>query len=206
MSQRSETAETQKHEGRVERWLGRLSRTKSDLPLWFSASFAETIIVPIPIELVLLPYMAMNRDRLWRTALIVTIGCLAASLVGYGIGLLFFETAGRWIIDAMGWGDAMQRFRDLFNEYGFLSIVAVGVIPIPFQVAMLAAGAAGYPILLFALAATIARGLRYLGLAVLVYWLGDSAEALFKRHQRSSAIILTVLFAAVIGYLIFKAA
>ena len=188
---------------RVKRWLDRLSTSKKALPTLTLASFAEALIVPIPLELVLIPFMVTNRHRLWLTAFVVTLGCLAAAVVGYFIGMLFYETAGRWVIDLMGWDDGMDRFRSLFADHGFLAILAVGVIPIPFQVAMLTAGAVGYPLPLFLLAAAIARGLRYFGLAALVWWLGDAAETAFRKHRTAFAIGVTLLFVAVIGVTLF---
>ena len=56
----------------------------------FWASFAETIIVPIPIEVVLIPFMMARKHQIWWIAAVVTTGCLLASLVGYGIGYFFF--------------------------------------------------------------------------------------------------------------------
>lgn len=181
-------------------WTRRIARSQHALRVLFAASFAETIIVPIPIELVLIPFMAMNRDRLWRTATVVTAGCLAASFVGYAIGYAFFDTVGNDMVAAFGWSEALDRFRSLFDRHGFWAIIAVGVIPIPFQIAMLAAGAAGYPIAMFALAALIARGIRYYGLALLVHAVGDRAEALWRTNRRTAiaigAAILLAVFAA----------
>jgi membrane protein YqaA with SNARE-associated domain len=155
--------------------------------------------VPIPIEVILIPFMATNRHRLWIIATVVTVGCLAASMVGYGVGYFFFETLGRGVIDAMGWGPGMEEFRRLFAEYGFWAVIAVGIIPIPFQVAMLAPGAAAYPILWFVIAASIARGIRYYGLAALVWLVGDKAEQLWREHRKPAAVIATLAVAAVIA-------
>lgn len=184
---------------RVDIWLDRLNRSKSALWVLFWASFAETIIVPIPIELVLIPFMIANLHRLWLTATVVLAGCLAASIAGYGIGYLFFDTAGRWVIDYFGYQGAMQEFRLLFSQYGFWAVVAVGVIPIPFQVAMLAAGAAQYPVPLFVLAAVFARGIRYYGLALLVHLFGEQALALWEAHKTRTAIGATVIIAALMA-------
>ena len=187
---------------RVARWLQRLSHSDKALWVLFWASFAETIVVPIPIEVILIPFMVTNRGRLWLIAGVVTLGCLAASIVGYGIGYFFFDTLGRTAIDAMGWGEGMERFRELFAEWGFWAVIAVGIIPIPFQVAMLAAGAAAYPIVWLAIAASLARGLRYFGLAALVWAVGDKAEAFWHEHRTSAAIAATVLVVLVIGGMI----
>ena len=187
---------------RVKGWLDRLANSKKALPVLTAASFAETLIVPIPIELILIPFMALNRNRIWTTALVVTLGCVAASVVGYFIGYLFYGSAGRWAIEAMGWSAGMEQFRALFSEWGFLAIIAVGIIPIPFQVAMLAAGAAAYPLPLFILAASLARGLRYFGLAALVWWLGEDAERLFRKHSRTVGVALLIV-AGLVGLWIF---
>ncbi len=188
---------------RVARWLGRLSQSKKALWVLFWASFAETLVVPIPIEVILIPFMATNRHRIWLIAGVVTLGCLAAAVIGYGIGFFFFDTLGRGLIDAMGWTAGMDQFRALFAEWGFWAVIAVGIIPIPFQVGMLAAGAAGYPIVWFVVAAGIARGLRYFGLAALVWAVGDKAETFWHDHKTSAAIVATVVVAAVIGAMVF---
>ena len=156
----------------------------------FAASFAETLVVPIPIELILIPFMAANRARVWVIAGVVTLGCLLASLVGYAVGLLLFETLGLRVIDAMGWTEGMQRFRVIFEDYGFWAIVAVGILPIPFQVALLGAGAAAYPIGWFLLAALIARGSRYFGLALLVRLFGAQTSDLWHRHKGRVLVIM----------------
>lgn len=180
---------------RVKRWLDRLHRSRKALWLLFVASFLETIVVPIPIELVLIPFMLTNRHRLWRTATVVTAGCLAASVLGYGVGYWLFESVGRWAIESLGWQEGYEQFRALFAAHGFWAILAIGVVPIPFQTAMLAAGAAAYPVHMFVLAATIARGIRYFGLAALVRATGDRAIRLWRRHRLLASVSLLALIA-----------
>jgi membrane protein YqaA with SNARE-associated domain len=98
-----------------------------------------------------------------------------------------YQSVGTWFIDTMGWQDAYQSFQGLFDRYGFLAILLVGLLPIPFQIAMLAAGLSGYPLHLFVLAAVIARGVRYYGLAWLVHRFGDAAQRLWERHAFAAA-------------------
>lgn len=164
--------------------------------LLFSLSFLETIILPIPIELVLIPFMLTNRHRLWQTAAYVTAGCLAASLFGYGIGYFLLETAGEWMINTMGWQQGYEKFQNLFDQHGFFAILMVGMVPIPFQTAMLAAGAAGYPVWKFVLAATLARGIRYFGLAWLVFVLGKRTVILWQNHRLIVGLCLAIIVVA----------
>ncbi|MGO3055652.1 YqaA family protein [Halomonas sp. AOP43-A1-21] len=170
-------------------WFERINGSKNMLWLLGTLSFLETIILPIPLELILIPLMAANRQRIWLLATVTTAGCLIASLVGYGVGMLLFQSIGNWFIEFMGMQESYQAFQTFFNQYGFAAILVIGIVPIPFQVAMITAGLSGYPILLFVLAAFIARGLRYYGLAWLVYRFGHSVLVLWKRHALLTSLV-----------------
>ena len=67
---------------------------------------------------------------------------------------------------------------------------------------MLAAGAAAYPILWFVIAATIARGIRYYGLAGLVWLVGDKAEHMWREHRTTAAVIATVAVVAIVAVML----
>lgn len=179
---------------RAKRWFDRLNGSKH--MMWFLGvlSFLETIIIPVPIEVILIPLMAINRKRLWTIATVTTAGCLLASIVGYGVGMVLYQSLGTWFIETMGMQSAYESFQGFFDQYGFIAILALGILPIPFQVAMITAGLSGYPFLLFVLAAVIARGLRYYGLAWLVYQFGERAQTLWERH----AIITSLALAAIV--------
>lgn len=174
---------------RTKQWFERINGSKHMLWLIGTLSFLETIILPIPIELVLIPLMAVNKRRVWIIATVTTIGCLVASLVGYGVGMALFQSVGTWFIEFMGMQDSYQSFQSFFNQYGFIAILSIGILPIPFQVAMITAGLSGYPILLFVLAALLARGVRYFGLAWLVHRFGHRVEEMWKRHALMTSLV-----------------
>jgi len=182
------------------RFARQLANSPLGLRLIGIASFLETIIVPIPIEIVLIPYMLARRDILWRIAAVTTAACLLAATFGYGLGFYFYDSVGRGLIDLMGWQADYDVFKDWFDAQGFWAILAIGVAPIPFQVAMLVAGVAGYPLLLFILAAGIARGIRYFGLALLVRAFGDRALDLWERHKLTASVLLLALIAAIVAF------
>lgn len=178
---------------RARLWFERIRHSKHMLWLLGLLSFLETIIIPVPIEVILIPLMAIDRRRIWVLATVTTAGCLLASIVGYAVGMALYESVGSWFIETMGMQQGYGAFQAFFDQYGFLAILAVGIIPIPFQVAMVTAGLSGYPIHLFVLAALIARGIRYYGLGWLVYRFGDRALHLWQRHA-----VLTSFAAAIV--------
>ena len=183
--------------GRAQRWFHRINGSRH--MMWFLGvvSFLETIIVPIPIELVLIPLMATNRDRIWQLAAATTLGCLAAALVGYGVGMVFYQSVGTWFIETMGMESVYRSFQAFFDQYGFVAILALGIVPVPFQIAMITAGVSGYPIYLFVLAALIARGIRYYGLAWLILNFGKQAEYLWRHYAVMTSLAAAGILVAI---------
>jgi membrane protein YqaA with SNARE-associated domain len=157
------------------------------------ASFLESIIIPIPLEAVLIPLMQQRRERLWTLAGGALLGCVAGAAVGYFVGQLFMGTAGQWMVETLEAGDQMERAKQAMNANGFWFVMTVSVVPVPFQIAMLAAGATGYPFGWFMVATLISRGVRYFGLALLVYLVGDQAEAWVTKNKWLATIVLVVL-------------
>lgn len=184
---------------RVQRWLKRIKASRHKDRLLFLASFLETLVVPIPIELVLVPYMLSRRDRLWWIASVALAGCLLAAGIGYAFGWLFMTSLGTPLLEAMDWTSTWDTFQQTFAAEGFWAIIAVGVTPVPFQVAILTAGATGYSLPMFFLAAALARGIRYYGLALLVHWFGARTIRLWERHKLSASLVAALVVALLWG-------
>ncbi|WP_136066153.1 YqaA family protein [Modicisalibacter radicis] len=176
-------------------WLDRLADSRHAMVLLFFASIMETLIVPIPIELILIPWMISRPNAKWRLAAVALAGNLTAALIGYGLGGLAMAQWGDTLISLFGGQQAYSDFESQFDANGFQAILAVGIVPVPFQIAMLVAGASHYPLPLFLLAALIARGIRYFGLALLVALVGDSATRIWQRHSRPVGVAALLAFA-----------
>ena len=158
-----------------------------------TASFLESTIVPIPLEAVLVPLMQARREKLWLIALMATLGCIIGALFGYALGYYLFDAVGDWIINTFSSPEQFENVKQQMQDQGFWFVLTLGVVPIPFQIAMLAAGATKYSLSLFLIAATIARAIRYFGLAILVYYAGDKAEHMLRKHKVQTIIVLTTL-------------
>lgn len=158
-----------------------------------TASFLESTIVPIPLEAVLVPLMQARREKLWLIALMATLGCIIGALFGYALGYFLFDAVGDWIISTFSNPEQFEIIKQKMQKQGFWFVLTLGIVPIPFQIAMLAAGATKYSLSLFLIAATIARAIRYFGLAILVYYAGDKAEHMLRKHKVKTIIVLTTL-------------
>jgi len=157
------------------------------------ASFLESTIVPIPLEAVMVPLMQARRESLWKIALMATIGCVIGAIFGYALGYYLFDMIGQWLIDTFFSQDQFENVKQNMQSQGFWFVMTLGIAPIPFQVAMLAAGATKFSLPLFLLATVIARAIRYFGLAIVVYYAGDKAEQFIKRYKMKAVIVITLV-------------
>lgn len=148
-------------------------------------SFMESTFLPITIEIILIPVMVRNRSRWpgpWLLATSALIGSILGGLAGYGVGYFLWDSFGSWAAESMGWAQQFEDYRTKIDNNGFWVVLSVGLTPVPYQVATLAAGSAGYNVAMFVLAIVIARGIRYYALALLVHFMGDKAEAWVNEH------------------------
>lgn len=158
-----------------------------------AASFLESTIVPIPLEAVLVPLMQARREKLWLIALMATVGCIIGALFGYALGYYLFDAVGDWVINTFSNPEQFEQVKQQMQARGFWFVITLGIVPIPFQIAMLAAGATKYSLVMFLIATTIARSIRYFGLALVVYFAGNQAERVIKKHKTKAVIGLTLL-------------
>ncbi|GFD78874.1 hypothetical protein KUL118_17360 [Tenacibaculum sp. KUL118] len=157
------------------------------------ASFLESTIVPVPLEAVMVPLMQARRESLWKIALMATIGCIIGAIFGYALGYYLFDIIGQWLIDTFFSQNQFESVKQQMQSQGFWFVMTLGIAPIPFQVAMLAAGATQFSLPLFLFATIIARAIRYFGLAIVVYYAGDKAEQLIKRYKLKAVIVITLV-------------
>ncbi|WP_217876231.1 YqaA family protein [Pseudoalteromonas shioyasakiensis] len=157
------------------------------------ASFLESTIVPIPLEAVLVPLMQARREKIWLIALMATIGCIIGAIFGYALGYYLFDVVGDWVINTFSNPEQFEQVKQKMQAQGFWFVLTLGIVPIPFQIAMLAAGATKYSIFLFLLATVIARSIRYFALAAVVYYAGNQAERVIQKHKTKALVAISVL-------------
>lgn len=190
--------------GSYRRWLARVREGRAGINGLFWLSAGETTVLPMPVEVVLLPLMQYARDHVWRMASAATLGAIAGAIIGYWFAFFFMETMGDALVAGAGWADEQARFTELFDHYGFFAIVLVGALPpIPFQLAIVSAGATEYPFWLFVLATLIARGTRYFALASLIYLFGDHAAEFYSKNKALAVTVLIAVFAGLVGLVLY---
>jgi membrane protein YqaA with SNARE-associated domain len=138
---------------------------------------AESVVFPVPTDVLLAPMTLARPERWWRLALLTTVCSVLGGLVGYFLGVWMLE-AVLPLIERVGYREAYDTAVDWFDRYGFWAIFLAGVTPIPFKVFTVSAGAAGMGLLPFFFGALVGRSVRFFLVAGLVRWLGPA----FERH------------------------
>lgn len=163
--------------------LAKLAEGKKGLGGISVASFLETTIIPIPIEIIIAPIMAASRARGFIVATVTLVGSVLGALALYMLAGVLFDEFAQPLIDLVGGQQEFDNLEVKFEEGGFWVVFAISVMPVPMQIAALAAGAASYPLWLFAIAITLSRALRYYGLWMLVLGFGAGIARIFEGRK-----------------------
>lgn len=179
-------------------WTLRQARTPYAEWTLFGVSFAESSFFPLPPDVMLLPMCIADRAKALRFATVCTVASVLGGLMGYAIGALLYETAGKWIIETYHLQSAFDKFHDGFNEWGVWIILAKGLTPIPYKLVTIASGVAHFPLLAFVLASIVTRGARFFLVAWLVMKFGAPIQTFVEKYL--NWVALGVLALIVLGF------
>jgi membrane protein YqaA with SNARE-associated domain len=181
---------------RVLRWAGH-----PHAPSYLAGlSAAESVIFPIPPDVMLAPMTLAQPQRWLRFALICTIASVAGGLLGYLLGHYALEAVLPWI-ERMGKLDTFHDVQRLFVRYGFWIVFVAGFTPIPYKVFTIAAGATGIGLLPFVLGSFIGRGGRFFLVAGLIRLGGDRMAGVLRRYVELLGWLVILLVGAALVWL-----
>jgi membrane protein YqaA with SNARE-associated domain len=145
-----------------------------------AVSFAESSFFPVPPDVMLVPMMLARPDRAWFYALICTIASVIGGVLGYAIGLAFYDTIGIRLFEFYGLTHGVEAFRQGYADYGHWIILFKGLTPIPYKLVTITSGLAGYPLGWFILLSALTRGARFFLVALLMSRFGPRIKAIIE--------------------------
>ncbi|WP_288901764.1 YqaA family protein [uncultured Sneathiella sp.] len=159
---------------------------------WFlgGISFAESSFFPIPPDVLLIPMVLANRRDAWRLAFICSLTSVVGGLFGYLVGYLFYDLIGAPIIDFYGYTEKFVKFTDSYNEWGGWIVAFFGLTPFPYKVITIASGVTHLDVLVFIVASTLSRSLRFFLVAGLLWKFGAPIQLFIEKYLG----LLTILF------------
>jgi len=165
-------------------------------------SFFESVIFPIPVDVMLAPMCLARLDRVWRYAFIATVTSVLGGLFGYLLGYYAFESFIEPLLSNWGLTQRYEMAANWFVDYGVWIVFVAGFAPIPYKFLTISAGALVMPIIPFMIASIIGRAGRFYLVAYLIRLGGEKMEQ--KLHKIIDYIGWGVVIVAILGYLLYK--
>ncbi len=183
-------------------WMMHLAEGPHALLALILVSFAESSFFPLPPDTLLIPMVLAQRRRAFVLALWCTAASVVGGMFGYAIGSLLYDSLGKWIVSAYGYGQSVETFRETYAAWGAWIILLKGLTPIPYKLVTIASGFAGYNFGLFVLLSVITRGLRFFLVAGLLHFYGEPIRGFLER--RLEAVALATVAVIISGFVIVK--
>jgi membrane protein YqaA with SNARE-associated domain len=156
-------------------------------------AFAESSFFPVPPDTMLIPMVFANKEKWLKYSLITTLSSVAGGIAGYYIGMFFFNSVAYPIIEFYNAVHHFQVVENWYKTYGFVSVFAAGLTPIPYKVFTIAAGVFKMNLLLFTVASVLGRGIRFFLEGFLINKFGEKALEFIEKKFAIVTIIFTIL-------------
>jgi membrane protein YqaA with SNARE-associated domain len=158
-------------------------------------AFLDSSFLSLPeVTDILIVVLVIKRPELWIShALFATIGSVLGCYALYLVG----RKGGEVVLRRRFKAHNVERGLEVFRRYGLLAVVIPSILPppMPFKIFVLLAGVANVRPLTFIVAATIGRGFRYGGEALLAYWYGEQASQFIRHNLALVSVWLAVAIA-----------
>lgn len=156
----------------------------------FGLSFLESSIFPVPPD-VLLIALCLGRPEasLWF-ALVCALASVLGGMAGYALGYF----GGRPLLLRMFDRSKVEAVERYYERYNAWATGIAGLTPLPYKLFTISGGAFAINFKIFVLASTISRTARFVIVAGLIYFMGDSAKAFIEEYLN----ILTIAFVALL--------
>ena len=165
-------------------------------------SFSESVIFPIPPDVMLAPMALAKPDKAWWYAFICTLASVIGGMTGYLLGYLAFDSFIAPLIESLGYQNKLVTAINWFEAYGVWVVFIAGFSPIPYKVFTISAGMLSMLFVPFVIASFIGRGCRFFLVAGLMYWGGARMEAKLRHYVE--VLGWAVIILAVITYLLVR--
>lgn len=163
-------------------------------------SFAESVIFPIPPDVMLAPMAMTQPKKAWRLAFLTTVTSVAGGILGYFLGYWAYESLVLPAVEALGYENKLITVQSWFSDWGVWIVFIAGFSPIPYKLFTVTAGVMQIAFFPFVIASVISRGMRF----YLVAWLlrTGGPEMGVKLRQYVDRIGWTLVILIILGYVI----
>jgi membrane protein YqaA with SNARE-associated domain len=153
----------------------------------------EACVFPAPTEAMFIALALGRPRRSWWFAGLASAASVTGGLMGYYVGAALFDEIARPVLSWYGLTDEMDAVARVYRENVFIALATSGYTPIPYMLYTIAGGAFGIPLVPFVLGSVVGRGIKYLILGALTFYLGPPVRAFLDRHSGWIVAVLGLL-------------
>lgn len=168
----------------------------------FLIALVESSVFPIPPDVLLLALAFGAPKKSFKLAGICAVGSVLGAVLGYLIGVFFFDTVGMWVVNTYGLESKMEIVKQYYTENAFGALLLAGFTPIPFKVFTIVSGMMKIPLTTLVVASAISRTARFMLVASFVYFFGNKAKEYIDKYFDLLTILFTV--ALIGGFVLLK--
>ncbi len=181
---------------RLNVWLEAFARRPYAGVILFGVAVIEGSIAPLPPDI---PFIALSVARPRRSFLygsLCVAGSTAGAMLGYLIGSLLYETAGRSLISFYGVEHQVANLLAHYHDNAWLTLILAGFTSIPFCIFTIAAGFhQTLDVGTMFLATLVGRSIRFYLLSAVLFIFGGTARRALERSLVLVPIIVVILLA-----------
>jgi len=173
-------------------------------------SFIESSFFPVPPDIMIVPMVVAKKKKYLKVFLIATLFSALGALLGYFIGLLFFNELGVKVFEFYGYNNTdflREKFQTSSGSFSWLLILFTAAFtPLPFKLVTIFSGFIQYNLILFFFTCLFARGMRFFIVAYLSFRFGSTFSSFLEKKGSMWAAIIgfTIVALALIIYILIK--
>jgi membrane protein YqaA with SNARE-associated domain len=168
----------------------------------FFIAFVESSVFVIPAEVLFVPMGLARPERVYRYAVLATVGSVLGAIFGWYLGHYAYEFIARPMLEFYGSLDAFEQLRhSAGRDAVLLMLITSGLAHLPpMKVVSIVSGALTVNLWLFVGASLVARGLRFAVMAWLLARYGEPIREFIEKRlgllAAAGAMALIMLFVA----------
>ncbi len=162
-------------------------------------AFAESILFPLPLEVLLVPLILGARAKWGLFVLVAAVFSALGALVGGMLASLLVPYIE--LIPGIDPSD-LETVQGEFDRYGVWAIAIGALTILPFKVTVIVAGLAQYNLVALFFFSLLFRGVRYALVGVILFAFGEQAKVFIDRWFGWLCLLGVVLVAALLWFLV----
>jgi membrane protein YqaA with SNARE-associated domain len=170
-------------------------------------AFLESSVFPLPAEVIMAPMCLAKPAKSLRYTAVATIASVLGGILGWMIGHFLFDLIAAPVLT---FWQSMPAFEALKAQTGtgilLVLLITSGAAHLPpMKVVTILAGAIGFNLWLFILAAVVARGAKFFVMGWALQRYGASlAAALAKRMAVTAVLVIVALVVVIVGMQVYE--